>query len=65
MKEFIDYVKNNEQKRIMFIIILVVSLIIGIGAISQGAWYVGIPIIVIMNVGNLFGDWMNFKKYWT
>ena len=65
MKKFIDYIAGNKQKRIMFFIVLFFSLAVGIPAIYFNAWYVGVPVITAMNGLNLFGDWMNYKGYWT
>lgn len=65
MKEFINYIITNPQKKRQFLWIFSITTIIMLGSIFNEAWFVGVPLFVIVNGMNIFGDWMNFKKYWT
>ncbi len=65
MKEFIKYIEGNPEKLFWFFMILIITGIISVAAITQGVWWFGVPLFVIVNGVNLFGDWMNYKGYWV
>jgi hypothetical protein len=63
--KFFKYLLTSPDKKIWFWAVLIVSLIVGIGAISQGAVIFGVLTILIMNSAFIYGSYQNFKgKEW-
>lgn len=63
--KFLNYLFTSPDKRIWVWVVFIVSIIIGIGAISQGAIWAGIITIVVMNGAYAFGSWMNYTGRWV
>ncbi len=61
MKKFMEYLFADNVRAITSTAIFAVSAIIGIGAICQGAIWLGIGILVIIPGVYLLGSWRNMN----
>jgi len=57
---FLKYLYTAHDKRVWVWVVLAFSLVIGIGAITQGAVWFGVGVIVVMNGMFKLGSYMNF-----